>query len=431
MSRLSAVVLVVAMAMPLAGAALVPDGAAHPDHGGDSTASGQDHRSPWAPGPHDTCSAEVHRGFAVTAADGHVYDGWHPPVVRDPATGAECSFGHEHGDDPKTSDIYEFAAMRFGGGGGIPFGTVNHASDEYAQAAPGNPSHRHEDHYGGKVFVANDVALVRADRSGYATDASGSAVVCDYLIAFHQGTHSADAFSNNAHQILYAAVCSDGTELAVQALARMGRSNEYTEKCSGAPIATSGSALLDSDLGRRIIPSRPCAARAVQVGPVATADVWALYELWETDTTIEIPGGGAVRFDPWFGVRNPSRLADVVDATGAPVPTVSLIGDATVGWPWSRVAAGIGKDDATSPFTGSARDFYLGRTEVRTSAGHPADGVFYTDPYGRHPSPTPFAGAVPQYVASHDNSALPNLERWSSGFGSDYGAAEAKVHAPN
>ncbi|MCD7100706.1 MSCRAMM family adhesin SdrC [Pseudoclavibacter sp. 13-3] len=420
----------------------------HSGHGDDAGAAAdpteQSFVTGWSPegatkvsGTMPECSVELHAQYAVHGADGRLYDGWHPSVVTDPATGAQCTFGHEHGDDPKSSDIYEFAAAQFGSGEGIPFGTVNHASDEYAEATGETVKHRHEDHVGHKVFVANDVALVREDRAGYATDAAGAPIVCDYLIEFHQGSHSADALSNNAHQIMYAAKCSDGTQVAMQALARMGQANSFTEKCSGALVQTSGSGLESSDVGLRVIPDVACATSAAQSGPAADADVWGLYELWETDTTVEMPDGGSVRFDPWFGVRNPSRVASVTGGVGSATATVSLFDSTTSqGWPWSAIAPGLelNQKSAASPFNGAQRDFYLGQTTVTvgsTAHDHGTEGVFYTDPYGGHASTTAFPGSVRQYAAHHDTSSLPAIERWNSGFGKDYGSAQTGVHAAN
>ena len=40
--------------------------------------------------------------------------------------------------------------------------------------------------------------------------------------AVHQGSHSADALSNNAHELLYATRCDDGTEIVSTALSRFG-----------------------------------------------------------------------------------------------------------------------------------------------------------------------------------------------------------------
>ena len=65
----------------------------------------------WTPGAGDDCTVEVHNRFTAIGPDGKRYPTWHPPV--DPSSG--CSFGHEHGRDPRGSDLYARV-------GAIPFG---------------------------------------------------------------------------------------------------------------------------------------------------------------------------------------------------------------------------------------------------------------------------------------------------------------------
>ena len=68
----------------------------------------------WTPGPGDTCTKDIHDQYSVVGPDGKLYPTWHPPV--DPATG--CTFGHEHGRDPRGSNLYHQV-------GAIPFGYAN------------------------------------------------------------------------------------------------------------------------------------------------------------------------------------------------------------------------------------------------------------------------------------------------------------------
>ena len=89
----------------------------------------------WTPGPRDDCTAEIHNKYSVVGPDGKLYPTWHPPI--DPVTG--CSFGHDHGRDPRGSALYAFV-------GPIPFGYANEQLDAYD---PANP--RHEDHFGHKI----------------------------------------------------------------------------------------------------------------------------------------------------------------------------------------------------------------------------------------------------------------------------------------
>ena len=100
----------------------------------------------WSPSHWDSCSKAIHDRYSVVGPDGKLYPTWHPPV--DPATG--CSFGHEHGRDPRESNLYASA-------GDIPFGLANEALDGWDATGA-----RHEDHYGHKIEWENGVQLERS-----------------------------------------------------------------------------------------------------------------------------------------------------------------------------------------------------------------------------------------------------------------------------
>ena len=375
----------------------------------------------WTPTEHDTCSEELHDTFKVTGPDGARYDSWHPVTVTDPETGETCTFGHEHGDDPQSSEIYDWAVDRFGQDAtGIAFGYAASQTGKVHGAV-----HRHEDHAGHKVFVQNNVKLVREDRAGFVRDATGKPVECDYLVYAHQGSHSGDALKNNQHELNYAARCSDGTEVAVDLMTGYGKANQFTESCTGSRVETSGSKLHDGAGGDREIPTVDCAQEHAP-------DYWSVYELWKTDQTIVDPQGKAVlRIDPWFGVRDPSR----VSAKGSgqnpsePVATVKIFDEPIAGWPWNQVSQGVDQYSPASPFGGSARDFYVQRTQVDNAHG---PNTFYTNAYGGDFSYQPFDGAIRQYVSATDNTGLPEIERAAFGFARDYAdAAGGTQHAPN
>ena len=74
----------------------------------------------WTPGPNDTCTKEQHDAHSVVGPDGKLYPTWHPPV--DPTSG--CSFGHEHGRDPRGSDLYSIV-------GDMPLGVANEALETW------------------------------------------------------------------------------------------------------------------------------------------------------------------------------------------------------------------------------------------------------------------------------------------------------------
>lgn len=364
------------------------------------------------------CGPGVHERYQATGPDGYTYETWHPPVVTDPATGRACSLGHEHGDDPQTSAIHDWALEKLGWPA-LLFGFVNHHS-----AHSGIP-HRHEDHVGNKVYVANNVRLVRADRKGFARDAQGRAISCDYLMKFHQGSHSADALSNSAHELVYAARCTDGTEVAVALLTPLGKANQYTSNCDGSTVHTSGSTSPSADTGARRIPTVACVNKTVRVAPGQTSDVWGLYELWETVATItDAEGRSLVRVDPWFGVRNPSRIAD----GAAKVATASLVGTEVQGWPWSGMSQPTAQEDPASVFNGGQRDFYVRETLVDNAGG---SSIVYTDAYGRNATSAPVDHGIRQYIGSRSNADLPELERRVFGLSDDHAPPGSGVHAPN
>lgn len=406
----------------------------------------------WTPTAYDTCPAALHASFSAIGPDGKRYPTWHPPVVTDPATGRPCTFGHEHGDDPRTSDIYDWALQYFAPEGGtteagIPFGLTSEALAAYAAANPGQVV-RNEDHVGHKVFVANDVKLVAQSPRGYVrfTDSTGASVPveCDYLIKTHQGSHSADATTNNAHEIFYAVRCNDGTAVAATVMSRFGDPNEYVRSCDRSVIvATSGSDLPPGDGGARIIPDRTCIDQHVLVDPnvpSAHSDIWSLYEVWKSANSITTTSGRVLAtFDPWFAVRNPSRYAwsaknpDGSDGIGATVDAAWETDPADGGKvnanPWLAICTlppiAVGSPD--SPFDGAQRDFYLGATTVANGGGAT---VWYTDPWGGHASTRPFVGSVRQWIGATDNTSYPALERQNFGLGADYDGGQG-VHAPN
>lgn len=363
------------------------------------------------------CTTALHDSYTATGPDGEQYPTWHPTTVTDPDTGELCTFGHEHGDDPATSDIVDWAMDRRGGDAdGLTFGFAAHMSTLGEGSA-----HRHEDHYGHKVFVLNDVSMVRDDRGGSVTDAAGEAVTCGHLIHVHQGTHSADALSNNQHEVLYATQCTDGTEIVLNALTGFGDANEYTASCDGRTVTTGGSELPEGTGGGREIPDATCVAENGD-------EFWGLYEIWKADHVLTTADGAElVRFDPWFGVRNPSRVADGAEA----VATVGLREESFVTWPWSALPVGVEKDDPASPFTGDQRDVYVQHSTFDNAGGATA---VYTDAYGQSGSTEPFEGAIAQYVGATSNTGWAEPERRAFGFSTDYGSRDANelgVHAPN
>jgi hypothetical protein len=347
----------------------VPAPTATPSSGGDET--------PVAGQP---CPAWVHDRYVTTGPDGKQYPTWHPPV--DPEY--QCYFGHEHGDDPHTSVLFNEVGMP-------PFGYVNAIEGQ-----------RKEDHVGNKVFVVNDDT-----RSG------------SLLVKLHQGTHSPDAFVNNLHELQYHYRNQDGRKLDVMILAAFGRSGEVNIGCgaNGTQTIKTGTPTNNLGSGIRSIPSADC-----YVLPHIP------YEDWLSGNHITTPDGRELAyFDPHFAVFNPSRyfapglannLGRSVDRcrelSGTILAECQAVKDnATITW-----------DTSASPFKGEHREMYVNQNQVQNAAG---PNVWYCDPYGGNASTKPFAGSIPQYISSSQYTQVLN----SLVFGRDNNHDAPGVHSPN
>lgn len=389
----------------------------------------------WTPTVFDSCSVAVHERFSAIGPDGKRYPTWHPPTATDPASGERCTFGHEHGRDPRGSDIRDWVAEHLAAPGaeryaGIPFGLATESLDVYADANPGTRV-RHEDHVGYKVDWENDVRLL-------ARDGSALAVTCDYLVSVHQGSHSADALSNNVHELLYAVRCDDGTELVSDTVTRFGPPGEYARACDPDTIVTTTDNGYPTGAGRREIPDRACAEQTTLVPAGRTTSAWALYEKWSASNELRTASGETLAaFDPAFGVFDPSRYASAAGPRGIGRSIdlcweVESNGDRARGSACDlatgggSIASAYGFGDPRSPFDGTHRDVYLRETTLR-NAGR--GRLYWTDPYGGNASTQPFPGALCQLVGAVDTSARPALQERV--FGRNRPNDDEGVHAPN
>ncbi|MCC3283879.1 hypothetical protein [Arthrobacter caoxuetaonis] len=388
----------------------------------------------WKPTKYDTCTAELHASFTALGPDGKIYPTWHPAQVTDPATGELCTFGHEHGADPRTSNIYGWVVDYLtpedaDGKTGIPFGYASEALMTYGAAHEGMAM-RHEDNAGHKIFVANNVQLLDVNRD-WVLDTAGAVVTCDFLIKQHQGSWSPDATSNNAHEAIYASRCSDGTEIISTTLSKFGNSNEFHKNCGvNERVGTLGSKLPAGYGGSRLIPDASC----VQQHATGTeASLWGMYELWKGENKITDTAGNVLaHFDPWFGIRNPSRYYDAAKSTGTsngisrPVD-LAWGNKPAAAFPWTTVkdAAGLDWQDPASPFDGAQRDFYLNQNSVSSLS----TGTLFTDPYGTNGQLTEFTGSIRQHLVNGTATAA-TLATQKFDTAADFGKNNG-VHAPN
>jgi hypothetical protein len=401
---------IVVLALACGDAALLP-----PQPTGFSAAYGL-----WTPGPFDTCTKEIHDHYSVVGPDGKLYPTWHPAV--DPSTG--CTFGHEHGRDPRGSSLYKDV-------GPIPFGYANEQLDTYD---PANP--RHEDHFGHKIEWANDIPLhFNSDAASQLFD-----IRCDVLVKLHQGTHSKDAFTNNLHELAYHIKCSDGTELHVTELIAIGTPGEFVRGCGTSVdivVGTATPANSPNGGGQRLIPDRTCADQLL-VPAGQTSDWNLLHESWQTSNAVVAEDGhGLAFFNPYFQVFLPSRFYDpsAPNVTGRPIDVCYWVGpngERARGGPCDRSTAngadtGVPFNDPRSAFDGALRVVDINSTIIDNRDG---PQVWYTDPFGRHGRPAPFPGSVRQVIARIDNS-LNSLNPSGPGIGQNRNYGGQGVHAPN
>jgi hypothetical protein len=372
----------------------------------------------WTPGPTDTCTKEQHDKYSVVGPDGLLYPTWHPAI--DPDSG--CTFGHEHGRDPRGSDIY-------GEIGPLPFAYANQQLDIYDPLTS-----RHEDHFGHKVEWENDVVLD--------FDGAASAVLevrCDVLVKLHQGTHSKDAFTNNLHELIYNIRCNDGTAMSVTLMAAIGTAGEMVASCDGRHITVGPPSPLSSPDGggQRRIPDRVCVERHMLVPDGDRSNFSAaLHESWETSNSVRTERGHTLAsFDPYFQVEFPSRFYDpsAPNITGRPIEMCYITtssgeraqGELCRASTGNGAVQGMQYDDPRSKFNGVARFVDINGNRISNSEG---PEFWYSDPFGRHARTTPFPGSIKQYIAKVDNTGRggqgPVLGR-----GRNYGGPG--VRAPN
>jgi hypothetical protein len=371
----------------------------------------------WTPGPGE-CSAEIHNAYSVIGPDGKLYPTWHPPV--DPATG--CSFGHEHGRDPRGSALYRDV-------GPIPFGYANDQLDIFDPLGA-----RHEDHVGHKIEWENGVQL---DFNGVGQVLD---IRCDVLTKLHQGSHSKDAFTNNLHELVYAIRCTDQTAMRITIMAAIGTPGEMVASCDrNRRILVGPPTPLNSPDGggKRAIPDRLCIEQHMLVGAGTSSNYdAALRESWEVHFNIRRADGRTLASaDPYYQVLFPSRYYDSSLPDGVARPMAACYEQlpggqkARGGLCQSATAGGavhdIRHDDPRSPFNGVRRFVDINGNRVSNADG---PETWYTDPFGRNARTEPFPGSIRQYISRTDNGGRaghgPVIGRQR-----DYGGAG--VRAPN
>ena len=343
----------------------------------------------WNPGPNETCTKADHDRYSVVGPDAKIYPTWHPPV--DPVSG--CTYGHEHGRDPRGSRLHAQV-------GDIPLGFANEQLDIWDPTGQ-----RHEDHVGHKIEWENDIEL------DFESDAANQLfnIRCDVLTKLHQGTHSRDAFTNNLHELVYHIRCTDGTEMHVTIMAAIGTPGQFERSCDRATIAVGPATPANSPNGGgvRIIPDRFCVDQQMLVAAGQRSNFGVLHESWETSNAIRTTNGRTVAsFNPYYQVFLPSRFYDPAlgNVTGRPIDVcyeVTGTGERASGGPCDRstgtgTVAGVLYDDPRSEFNGARRQVDINENAIDNARG---PFVWYSDPFGRNARPDSFPGAIRQLIA--------------------------------
>jgi hypothetical protein len=375
------------------------------------------------------CSNEIHARYWTYGPDGKVYPTWHP--TQD-ASG--CSFGHEHGDDPRTSDLFSTV-------GWPAFGYTS----EVMVANMPESSHRHEDHVGHKVLAVNNSNVIQGDNGGFFPPSGTVLATCDILQKIHQGTHSPDAFTNNIHELLNAIRCTANgqtVEARFSLMMPFGRAGGFSpSECPGfgrpfinvAPPVPADSPSETVSLGRLIAESS--CVDAIRRGDThqdplypnpVPFNVSDMDDFWFGN--VQVSGSGlSFSLSPLFYVVNSSRYYDPAkpDRLGRIVDLcydTSLLG----GFNCDEVLQQGGRiawDDPRSPFKGTLREFRPGTFALQNSG----PTTIYTDVYGRNASSTPFAGSIQQYFSGNTQSS--GSQWFLRGATRDWD--DGTVHAPN
>jgi hypothetical protein len=371
----------------------------------------------WTPGPGDTCTQDDHLQFVASGPDGKLYPTWHPPTGP-----GGCTFGHEHGRDPAGAGLEDM--------GPVLFGYANERLDEYPGRSP-----RHEDHVGHKIEWARDAQFKPSGGTG-----AVAPITCNVLTKMHQGTHSADAFTNNLHEIVYRIRCNDGAEAAVTFLTANGPAGQLSRRCRTSDKVEAGVANPPDSprqahprspgrsMGNRFIPDRWCVDN--------TSNSTQLSEVWKTQNLITTADNRLLfRFAVYFFVSDPSRFFDPgapnnVGRAASECFATDAQGEYSISSTACRAArafSGGSPAEWNSPdsyFTGTRRgtrfnDFFLTNPDTRT--------VWYTDPFGQNARGEPFPGSIEQRIASKVHTGT----RFFTGptVGGDFRAPG--VHAPN
>lgn len=415
------------------------------------------------------CPKSLHDSYFVIGPDGKKYPTWHPPIATDPATGKTCAFGHEHGRDPSKSLIWKqvkeyfyYDANKNGvmdsaeeAVAGLPFGYANEQMSAY-HTARGEMVMRHEDHVGHKVDFANgegEIATHQENNSttnGVRVGTTGSngtllnfkGIRCYYLAKPHQGVSSPDAFTNNLHEVFYFASCwnenqslsQHNQKISMAVMMPFDRPGGFTKFMPLCGVERRNSAQDFINLGtnsmnmhwptgdgNREIITRDCVEKGILVPSGQFSG--NLYEAWTAGLSIKRPNGTniASRINLLFDVEDANRYYDPSKPNNLGY-TMDLCYEEIAGGRRARGGAcewatnynsgpsvpanqRIAWNSPKSGFRGIHRGMYFQPAYIENAGG---PEYWYSDPYGKNSSTTPFAGSIKQQVSAKnlDYSAI-------------------------
>jgi hypothetical protein len=264
------------------------------------------------------CPPSLHDAIAITGPDGIAYPTWHG--ATDPASG--CTFGHEHGADPRLS-LADSSLPAFG----------------YVNAVAGHP----EPHTGFKVWFVNAGEIVE-------TNVPDKAAPYSARLVFHMGTGGVGRYVTRHHSIEYDYVDAQGRSAHVQGLADTG------------PAELNGTVCDSPRKGHKDFETLGC-------------DFSSPYEIWNfTRFSVIHPA------DPFDGIDHVRFAAIPSVALFDPITTRDPADDARLLYTDDAKPVFA----ALAPFLGCKREAYFGPLHWWNDVARPeAAAVYLTDAWGR------------------------------------------------
>jgi hypothetical protein len=432
--------------------------------GGGSNAPDSASMGRWTPATQDTCTKAFHDTFFVVGPDGKKYPTWHRPEETDTTTNTRCSFGHDHGSDPRGSGMWNDLQSHFAfdvnhdgnidstelATAGIPFGLTS-------ELLINSTTPRLEDHTAYKIAFANDqTRTIASGGTGQNLD-----VRCHVFAAYNQPTSTEDSFASNMFSVIYAVNCNNGNAVAqypvkviTSTMALYRVPNSFTIDTSGnqqsfgsadPPTSPDGG----NELGRRI-PISDNVFADVFVTATQTSDFSVLFDQWETQLRlVRSDNTELATLNPKFRVDDPARyfnngLARSVDlcysglnAAGAlvtdPLQAGTIVRQVRGSADCSAIAPNgpatptnqrVSFDKPTSPFLGCKRVAFFGADVVRNPGGAT---LWYTDAFCANARTTSFTNSIKQFVSSANT---PSIVVTDAQAGQQFCQATT-VHVPN